>query len=102
MAYLNIASYKFVELPEPFLLKLREALQRTAAARGIKGTILLSVEGINLFLAGESEAIKAFTSYLVSLPEFADLQFKFSESSNIPFKRLLVRIKKEIITMQQD
>ena len=102
MTYLNVAAYKFIDLSAPYLLKLHAQLREQAAANNIRGTILLSVEGINLFLAGEFAAMGAFTTYLVSIPEFADLPFKLSESATIPFKRLLVRIKKEIITMQQD
>lgn len=95
----NIACYKFVSLgnlPE---------LQRTLVARGtalrLRGTILLAPEGINLFLAGEADALTAFMNTLRKDPRFADLEAKLSLSREVPFKRLRVRLKKEIITMKQ-
>ena len=91
----NIAAYKFVELPE--LRSLRARLLALCKSWELKGTILLSVEGINLFVAGEREKINLLLAELRSLPGLADLQPKVSETDHQPFRRMLVRLKKEII-----
>jgi len=101
MKYLNLSSYKFIELQPHTLAPLRDAIKQKALEYHIKGTVLLSPEGINLFIAGEKISIDLFTAYLTAIPEFSDLWFKTSESGHIPFKRMLVRIKHEIITMKQ-
>src|ERR1700688_839893 len=90
MRYLNISAYEFVTLPFATLSTLENTLRQKALALALKGTILLSTEGINLFLAGELEAIHQFTVELIKIPAFADLWFKYSESDFVPFKRLLV------------
>ncbi len=92
---LNIAAYKFVELDD--LSQRRNQLLERCYALSLKGTILLSIEGINLSLAGEKEAITDFKFYLTSQLEFADLEFKESYSANQPFNHMFVKIKKEII-----
>ena len=97
--FLNIAGYKFIILDVAELKMLRENLLSQANQFNIKGTILLSEEGINAFVAGEVENILQFKAYLLSLPKLADIIFKESFSEEIPFSRMLVRIKKEIITM---
>lgn len=98
MSVVNISCYKFVTLNE------REALKDELSARcvelGLKGTILLAPEGINVFLAGTREAIDAVIAHLRADPRFADLQPKESRSDAPPFKRMRVRLKKEIITMK--
>lgn len=96
---INIASYKFVELADPATLKV--AMTQRCLALDLKGTILLAPEGINLFLAGDRASIDALFAYLHQDPRFADLAFKESISDTAPFKRLRVRLKKEIITMKQ-
>ena len=93
--FANIAAYKFVELPE--LRSLRARLLALCRGWELKGTILLSVEGINLFVAGEREKIDRLLAELRSLPGLADLQPKVSETDHQPFRRMLVRLKKEII-----
>lgn len=94
----NISCYKFVALSD------RESLQADLSLRcgelELKGTILLAPEGINVFLAGTREAIDTIVAYLRADPRFADLQPKESLSSEPPFKRMRVRLKKEIITMK--
>lgn len=101
MKYLNLATYKFIDLDPAVLSELKNQLQQQASRQFLKGTILLSPEGINMFLAGEGAAIHTFVDFVQQIPEFKDLWFKFSESTHIPFKRLFVRVKKEIITMNQ-
>src|SRR5215203_2964561 len=91
----NIASYKFVRLTE--LRMLRARLLSLCKSWELKGTILLSEEGINLFVAGAPEKIELLLSELRSISGLAELQVKISESEQQPFNRMLVRIKKEII-----
>src|SRR5882724_7038645 len=91
----NIAAYKFVELPE--LRSLRARLLARCQGWELKGTILLSVEGINLFVAGEREKIDLLLAELRSLRGLENLKIKVSETDHQPFRRMLVRLKKEII-----
>ncbi|WP_165720320.1 sulfurtransferase [Bordetella trematum] len=97
MSIVNIAAYKFVGLPDAD--DLREPLLTRAQALALKGTILLAPEGINLFLAGPAEAIAAFLAQLREDARFADLEVKFSQSETVPFGRMRVRRKREIIRM---
>ncbi|MGV8805266.1 MAG: sulfurtransferase [Polaromonas sp.] len=97
MKILNIAAYKFVALQQ--LAELKQALLEALTARGIKGTVLLAEEGINLFLAAESGAIHDFLTWLRLDARFADLHAKQSWSHAQPFAKLLVKIKPEIIRM---
>ncbi|MFQ1064802.1 sulfurtransferase [Bordetella trematum] len=97
MSIVNIAAYKFVGLPDAD--DLREPLLARAQALALKGTILLAPEGINLFLAGTAEAIAAFLAQLREDARFADLEVKFSQSETVPFGRMRVRRKREIIRM---
>lgn len=98
MSVVNISCYKFVALAD------REALKADLTSRcaewGLKGTILLAPEGINVFLAGSRAAIDAIVAHLRADPRFADLEPKESLSREAPFRRLRVRLKKEIITMK--
>ena len=96
---LNIAFYKFVQLSG--LPELRDEVKKTALEFELKGSILLSEEGINSFLAGKPESIRAFISYLSAKPEFSELEIKESWTDHVPFKRMIVKIKKEIIAMGQ-
>lgn len=99
MTVINISGYKFIALAD--LATLKPALTSCCQALNLKGTILLAPEGINVFLAGTRAAIDGFRAYLDRDARFADLQFKESVSDVSPFKRLRVRLKKEIITMKQ-
>ena len=98
MQFLNLAGYKFVKLDG--LSELREALRGRCRELSLKGTILLSPEGINVFLAGAPPDIAAFGEFLRADPRFADLKFKESRSGSQPFKRMLVKVKPEIITLR--
>ncbi|MDX1967273.1 MAG: sulfurtransferase [Planctomycetaceae bacterium] len=91
----NIAAYQFAALQD--LPRLREELRTLGKQHALRGTILLSVEGINLFLAGSRTGIDAMLAHLRSLPELSDLPVKESFSDAQPFHRLLVKIKAEII-----
>jgi UPF0176 protein len=94
---LNISAYKFVPLPDA--TALRATLQERALALQLKGTILLAEEGINLFLAGPGEAVRQFVAALQADERFADIAPKESWSSHQPFRRMLVKVKREIIRM---
>ena len=94
---LNVSAYKFVELDD--CAALRDRLFATADADGLKRTILLATEGINLFLAGEPARLRGFLAGLQSDPRLADLPIKESESQRQPFGRLKVKVKREIIRM---
>ncbi len=94
-AILNIAAYKFLPLSD--LKPLRVRLQTLCKAWDLKGTILLSPEGINLFVAGAAEQVELLLGELRSWPGLEDLQPKVSETTHQPFRRMLVRLKKEII-----
>ena len=94
---LNIAAYQFVHLDDP--AALRESLEAIAAQRHLKGTILLANEGINLFLAGSAEGIASFLQTVRSDSRLKDLAVKESWSEKPPFRKLRVRVKREIIRM---
>lgn len=102
MHILNIAAYRFVNLAAGLLPEFAAVYKAKGDELHIKGTILLSTEGINLTLAGEQQNICLFKDYLAQNPLFADLVYKESFSEKIPFKRMFVKIKKEIITLGLD
>ncbi len=91
----NISCYRFAPLAD--LKALRQRLTARCRDLDLKGTILLSKEGINLFVAGARPAVDALVSHIRSIPGLEALAPKYSESSHQPFTRMLVRIKKEII-----
>ena len=94
---LNISTYKFVPLPDA--AALREVLLGRAQALQLKGTILLAEEGINMFLAGPADDVRSFVTQLQQDPRFADIAPKESWSDTQPFKKMLVKVKGEIIRM---
>ncbi|MCC6981166.1 MAG: sulfurtransferase, partial [Candidatus Melainabacteria bacterium] len=98
----NIAAYKFVGIPEP--AQWQPVIKERCDQLHLKGTVLLATEGINLFLAGKREKIEEFLQFLQNDPifgaRFAVLDIKESFSSNQPFKKMVVRIANEIITMR--
>jgi UPF0176 protein len=97
---LNIATYRFVSLDN--LAELRERLLDLAQATGLKGTILLAPEGINCFLAGEETALMGFVAQGFDAdPRLTGLDLKKSYSDTQPFKRLKIKLKKEIVTFGQ-
>ena len=95
-SYLNLAAYKFAPLTGD-LKPLRERLRARGQALGLRGTVLLADEGINLFIAGLEPAAREFLDELRACPGLAELQAKESWSATQPFRRMLVRIKREII-----
>ncbi|MBX9567275.1 MAG: sulfurtransferase [Candidatus Obscuribacterales bacterium] len=102
MSIVNIACYKFVPVSEPELW--REPLKERCQSLELRGTIILAPEGINLFLAGSRAAIDSFVQYLRKDPlfggSFDELEIKESFSESQPFRKMVVRLAKEIITMR--
>jgi UPF0176 protein len=95
----NIAAYSFIPLQD--LAHLRERFQSLTASLQLKGTMLLSPEGFNCFMAGKKEQTDCLENNIRHYldPHFTDFKRSFSEY--IPFKRLLIKIKKEIIAFNQ-
>jgi UPF0176 protein len=103
MSILNLSAYRFVTLDA--IAAWRPLVTERCNALGLRGTILLAPEGINLFIAGTHENVRAFIDYIRHDPlfegKFASLQFKESVSDTQPFRRMLVKLKREIITMKK-
>lgn len=96
---LNIAGYKFIELTQ--LETLREHLLQLCEVAALKGTILLSSEGINISLAGAEPAVRSFMAALGQDERFTDMRFHQTFSEAQPFQQLKVKLKNEIITLRQ-
>ncbi|MGH7957872.1 MAG: rhodanese-related sulfurtransferase [Opitutaceae bacterium] len=94
-AVINISAYKFAPLDD--LISLKERLLNAATTLCLKGTVLISPEGINLFVAGGASGVDAFVRVLRSVGGLEDLAPKRSESAVQPFGRMRVKIKQEII-----
>jgi UPF0176 protein len=94
-AVINISAYKFAPLDE--LPALKQTLLQAATALRLKGTVLISPEGINVFVAGRETDVDAFVETLRRVPGLEDLAPKKSKSTLQPFGRMRVKIKKEII-----
>ena len=96
--YVNIAAYKFISFDDTE--EMRPQFQAVCQELGLKGTILLTPEGINMFLSGLRADIDRYLAWLRNDPRFADIEVKESLSAEQSHKRMLVKIKKEIITMR--
>jgi UPF0176 protein len=94
------ALYRFCRL-EGFEA-LREPLAAFCRAHGIKGTLLLAREGINGTVAGSDAAIAALIDHFETIPELSGLDVKYSSADEMPFHRMKVRLKREIVTMGVD
>jgi predicted sulfurtransferase len=98
--FVNIAGYRFISIPD--MVDMRWPLRDFCVDLGLKGTILLSEEGINFFLAGTQESIDQFIAHIEEDERFRGIPLKISYSNHQPFNRMLVRLKKEIISMGHD
>jgi UPF0176 protein len=94
-----IAAYRFVDLQDGPVLRAR--LFEQAQALALKGTVLLAPEGINLSLAGAPAALQQWLAALRADPRFAELELKTHQADAVPFKRLVVKLKREIIRMNE-
>src|ERR1700737_2906348 len=101
MPYKVAAFYKFASLPD--FRELREPLRAVCADLKLKGSVLLAHEGINGTLAGAAEAIAELVEELqcgdLLGGRLDHLELKFSQASAMPFQRLKIRLKKEIVTL---
>jgi UPF0176 protein len=97
-AHVNIAAYKFITFDDTEAA--RPQFQAICAELGLKGTILLTPEGINMFLSGPRAAIDRYLGWLRGDARFADIEVKESYSEEQSHKRMLVKLKNEIITMR--
>jgi UPF0176 protein len=95
--FLVAALYKFVHLPD--FRELRAPLLEHCEAHGVKGTLLLAEEGINGTIAGPEAGIRAVLARLHADPRLADLVHKESWAPRMPFYRMKVKLKREIVTM---
>lgn len=93
------ALYKFAPVADA--QACRVDLVEICEAGGVKGTILIAREGLNGTIAGGDDAIQQVLRYLREIPGFAGLEVKFSRAAKMPFHRMKVRIKREIVTMGQ-
>ena len=91
------ALYQFAPFLDPEAI--RAPLARLCCGLGVKGTLLVAREGINGTIAGTEQAIDAVLAHIRALPGCAGLDVKFSEASDMPFYRMKVRLKREIVTM---
>ena len=98
-AILNVSGYRFARIAQP--RALRELLHAAASREDLKGTILLAQEGINLFLAGEESRVDAFLAVIRAQPGLEAFDAKRSWSQAQPFRKLLTKVKREIIRMNQ-
>ena len=99
MTFTVAALYHFTHFPDP--AAMREPLLRLCEGEGIRGTLLLSGEGINGTIAGPEGGIAQVIAYLRALPGCEALDWKRSEAETMPFRRMKVRLKAEIVTMGQ-
>ena len=93
------ALYRFTRFDDP--AALRAPLEDVCRQRGVRGTLLLAGEGINGTIAGTEPAIAAVLGHIRALPGCAALEVKFSAAAAMPFHRMKVRLKREIVTMGQ-
>jgi UPF0176 protein len=96
---LNLSGYAFVALDA--LSARRDALHRQAAVHGVLGTVLLAGEGINLFVAGREPGVRDWLAWLRQDLDLAAIAVKESWSDTLPFRQLRVKVKPEIIRMNQ-
>src|ERR1700759_2109748 len=101
MSYKVAAFYQFAALPD--FRQLREPLRAICAGLGLKGSVLLAHEGINGTLAGDAAGIDELVLELRDGALFGgrldNLELKFSSACTMPFQRLKIRLKKEIVTL---
>jgi UPF0176 protein len=101
MTYEVAALYQFVPLPD--FRELKDPLHKLCLDLGVRGTLLLAHEGINGTVAGSHEAIDALMTELregtLFMGRLDNLELKFSTATEMPFKRMKVRVKKEIVTL---
>ena len=93
------ALYRFARFEDP--VAIAAPLRAMGEANAIKGTLILAREGINGTIAGSAQGIAAAIAHIRRLPGCTDLDVKYSSAEAMPFGRLKVRVKREIVTMGQ-
>jgi UPF0176 protein len=93
------ALYRFARIAD--CAAVRAGLEQVCARGGIRGTLLVAPEGINGTIAGQDAALDAVLAHIRALPDCAAVDVKLSSAERMPFHRLKVRIKREIVTMGQ-
>ena len=96
----NITGYKFIPITDR--KSLQGKIQKHSNKLGLKGTVLISEKGLNFSIAGEHKAIQDFIKFLRSDKRFSEIDIKTTYNEYQPFRKMLVRIKKEIISMGID
>ncbi|MCL4158564.1 UNVERIFIED_CONTAM: hypothetical protein GTU68_034368, partial [Idotea baltica] len=99
MTFTVAALYHFTRFADPEAL--RAPLLALCETSGVRGTLLLANEGVNGTIAGSEAGIEVVINHLRSLPGCAELDWKRSEAAKMPFRRMKVRLKAEIVTMGQ-
>lgn len=95
----NIIGYRFIQLDDAEIPALREKMYEVTRGMGLKGTVILSHEGINVYVAASDTVIADFIAYLNTFTEFKDIWFKVSYSDEQPYKKMLIKHKKTLIPM---
>jgi UPF0176 protein len=91
------ALYHFARIED--LAAVRAPIEALCAQHSLCGTLLLANEGINGTIAGSATGVAAATDHIRNLPGFADIEVKYSGAHSAPFRRMKVRLKREIVTM---
>lgn len=92
-----VALYHFAPIDDPHTL--REPLFALCETQAIKGTLLLATEGVNGTIAGDRDALEEILLHIRSWPGFAAMEVKYSHADTMPFGRMKVKVKREIVTM---
>jgi UPF0176 protein len=98
--YLVAAFYKFTKIEDP--AKLQASIEDCCIENDVRGIVLLASEGINSTIAGSPEGVRNVLQFLRDDARFSELTWKESNASQAPFRKLRVRLKKEIVTMGVD
>lgn len=98
MKYDVATFYRFVSFENPD--ELREQIEVCCRDEGVRGTILVAMEGINATISGPTEGVKAVLEFLRSIPGLEGLEARHSAYDSIPFQRLKVKVKDEIVTLK--
>ncbi len=98
--FLIAALYKFVTIQD--CAELQAILREKCDHFELMGTLLIAYEGLNGTISGTEYNMRQFLSWLKTLPEFHDIDIKYASAETVPFHRMKVRLKREIVTMGRD
>lgn len=98
----HISAYKFFDLDRDALPVMKKHLVQAGRELGLRGTILLSTEGVNVFLSGTESQLAEYQTVLSEYPVFHDLDYRQTSAKDWPYTRFLVRIKNAIIPFTDD